>query len=105
MNTCAVPGIGGAGNDNIWGDLTTTNVWRDWSVERQVEENEGSIRYKPIISQVAAAYPAGGDDIIFGGAGDDFIDGGADNDVAFGFEGDDQILGGAGNDSVWRIAA
>ena len=62
---------------------------------RQVEENEGSIRYKPIISQVAAAYPAGGD-IIFGGA---------DSDVAFGFEGDDLILGDNGNDNVWRLAA
>lgn len=101
--------VGGAGNDNLFGDLTTTNIWRDWSVVRQVSENEGNTRYKPVFAQANVTTAAGGNDLMFGGSGDDwlfggggddFIDGGTDNDVAFGLEGDDQILGGAGNDNL-----
>ncbi|HNB68211.1 calcium-binding protein [Accumulibacter sp.] len=98
--------IGGAGNDDLFGDLTTTMFWRDWSIVREIVDAEVYVHHFLKIEFTTAA---GGNDLMFGGAGDDwfngdggddFIDGGADNDVAFGSEGDDQILGSAGNDTL-----
>ena len=48
----------------------------------------------------------GGNDVIYGGSGRDFIRSGAvlganDDDVVYGGEGSDMIYGGAGNDELW----
>ncbi|GAB3269707.1 calcium-binding protein [Parahaliea aestuarii] len=40
----------------------------------------------------------GGDDLLFGGAGDDVLNGGAGNDLLFASEGADSLTGGAGRD-------
>lgn len=99
--------LGGAGNDNLWGDGTTPFAYRDWSVARRIEERHGVTYYQSEFTRAGIETTAGGDDLIFGGAGDDwlfgdggddFIDGGADNDVIFGQQGDDQLLGSAGHD-------
>ncbi|MEF8761012.1 MAG: calcium-binding protein [Candidatus Accumulibacter sp. UW25] len=102
--------LGGAGNDNLWGDLETGHVQRGWTLERQVRERGGVTWYTSVFENVTlSTVAAGGDDLIFGGSGDDwlmgdggddFIDGGADNDVVFGGQGDDQVLGSAGNDAL-----
>jgi len=39
-----------------------------------------------------------GDDVVFGGAGDDELHGGKDDDLLFGQSGDDFLIGGRGND-------
>ena len=50
--------------------LFTTNIWRDWSVVRQVEGNEGSTRYKPVFAQTNITTAAGGNDLMFGVSND-----------------------------------
>lgn len=42
-----------------------------------------------------------GDDVIYGGDGDDIIDGGLGDDVIYGGDGNDLIFGGEGNDELW----
>lgn len=42
-----------------------------------------------------------GDDTVFGGAGDDFVNGAQDNDTAYGGGGEDWIRTGIGNDELW----
>ena len=43
----------------------------------------------------------GGDDVILGGDGNDWIKGGPGNDVIYGRHGDDRIRGGPGNDTIY----
>ena len=43
----------------------------------------------------------GGDDVILGGDGTDWIKGGPGNDVIYGRHGDDRIRGGPGNDTIY----
>jgi Ca2+-binding RTX toxin-like protein len=42
-----------------------------------------------------------GNDLIWGGSGDDLLVGGAGNDLIWGGEGSDVLLGGGGNDMLW----
>ena len=42
-----------------------------------------------------------GKDVLYGGDGDDTIDGGANNDKIYGQDGDDSLIGGAGADTLW----
>jgi len=64
--------IGGAGNDNIDGDLETISVGRDWVATRSVGNNTYSTSY----SHAAIIDPGeGGNDVIYSGGGDDWIDG------------------------------
>ncbi len=46
------------------------------------------------------AYGRGGDDTMWGGLGDDMLDGGDGVDIIYGDTGDDTIYGGAGNDTI-----
>jgi Ca2+-binding RTX toxin-like protein len=52
-------------------------------------------------SRSAQAGEAGGDDIIYGGAGNDRIGGKSGDDMLFGEEGNDQIWGDGGDDLLW----
>ena len=47
------------------------------------------------------AFGNGGQDRIFGGEGDDYIDGGSSADTLYGEEGDDTVEGGSGNDRLF----
>jgi Ca2+-binding RTX toxin-like protein len=67
---------GGAGNDNIFGDLNAS----------------------PTTTPVATGVP--GADLIFGGGGHDSIDGNDGNDVLHGGADDDTVVGGSGIDTM-----
>jgi VCBS repeat-containing protein len=100
--------LGGAGNDDINGDLQTNGVVMGWSTTRAVIQSDGGTLYSTTYNGVDFDPPtAGGNDVIYGGGGDDwvsasygndYIDGGVGDDVVFGQSGHDDILGGAGAD-------
>ena len=67
---------GGAGNDNLWGHMATSQAYRDRAVERKVEtKDNGVTKYKSVFTQASYTEAAGADDILFGGAGDDWLTG------------------------------
>lgn len=105
--------IGGSGDDNIGGDLGTGRVLRSWAPQRttsELQDSAGTYQDYSLVFQnalVAATDGAGGDDLVWAGAGadwvfagegDDYVDGGSGADVIFGQAGDDQLVGGSGND-------
>ncbi len=101
--------IGGAGDDSLRGDDNRYTVSPGWSVTRQVGGSEVSgLSYRLLFTgTITVADGPGGNDVLyggsgndwaFGGRGDDFIDGGSGNDVLFGDEGADVVIGGTGND-------
>ncbi len=99
--------VGGAGNDDIWGDREQA-AGIGWSVQRQITGQIRTSNYTGVTTLtdglVGAAdviYGGAGEDWVSGEAGDDFIDGGADNDALFGMGGSDILIGGAGND--WLV--
>jgi len=62
-------------------------------VVRVIRGTEGDDRFSPWV--------ASGNDRIYGGAGNDDLDGGAGNDTLIGGAGDDGLDGGAGNDTLY----
>ena len=103
--------LGGAGDDDLAGDRDVTatgnDTARDWSVTRTITTDGGITRYRQTYLGFAASGEAaqGGADVIYGGAGNDWLlggggedllDGGADNDVLFGEAGHDVLDGGSG---------
>lgn len=99
--------VGGAGDDYIGGD----NVgWADrgWAVSRTSSQTNGNITYTTTPDKGAIFTPvSGSEDIVYGGAGADWIngnagndalDGGTDNDVVWGNLGNDVLYGGLGDD-------
>jgi Ca2+-binding RTX toxin-like protein len=102
--------IGGAGDDYLQGDASG-QAQRDWSLTRTLETHEdGHITYHPNITGGGVSSSTSGDaDVIYGGAGidwingsggNDLIDGGADDDVIWGGEDNDVLLGGTGDDTL-----
>ncbi len=102
--------LGGGGDDHLAGDDSGHEVpqylrWLAYQVAHDVTTDANgnrlySYRYSTVND---VARQAGGDDALYGGAGndwlfgqggDDYLDGGTGNDVAFGDEGDDVIVGG-----------
>lgn len=102
--------LGGGGDDHLAGDDSGHEVpqylrWLAYQVAHDVTTDAAgnrlySYRYSTVND---VARQAGGDDALYGGAGndwlfgqggDDYLDGGTGNDVAFGDEGDDVIVGG-----------
>lgn len=55
----------------------------------------------PSLSINATILGGAGNDILFGGGGNDNIDGGIGNDLIFGMAGNDTLLGGDGNDNLY----
>ncbi len=106
--------MGLGGDDVIEGDASVNVVDRNWGVIRdETLENNAHIysRSYSFTSTVDTIVPdmSGDDDVIYGGAGNDwifaqggndFIDAGADHDVVFGGSGNDVILGQAGDDVI-----
>jgi Ca2+-binding RTX toxin-like protein len=106
--------IGGAGDDTIRGDGNASALL-NWSLVRSVV-NENGVNYYSVSTTnfltgdllVLSDADVGGDaDVIYGGAGedwifgfdgDDIINAGADNDVVFGGKGADTIQGEGGDD-------
>ncbi len=104
--------ITGAGDDDVDGDLETSIVSLGWSVTREVIDlGGGTTLYNRIYNGVGFLPPSpGGDDVVHGGAGadwlftdegNDWVDGGAGEDVVFGEAGADEIFGGGGNDKLF----
>ncbi len=99
--------IGGAGDDYIQGDASGY-AQRGWTLTREVIDQGDHTSYQPHLTDASVYSTASGEaDVIYGGAGNDWIngnggndivDGGADNDTLWGDGGDDVLLGGAGDD-------
>ncbi len=102
--------IAGAGDDEIHGDLVTSSVLLfTWSVTRSVIiDANGNASYFTQYGDVGFELPTtGSDDVIYGGAGadwvragigDDYADGGAGEDILFGHEDSDDLVGGSERD-------
>lgn len=101
--------MGLGGDDTIEGDANVVQADRSWSVTRTVTTVGGVTTYARDYSFYTANREAdiGDADVIYGGAGNDwllaggandFVDGGADDDVVFGGAGNDVILGQGGRD-------
>ncbi|MBI4989894.1 MAG: putative Ig domain-containing protein, partial [Rhodocyclales bacterium] len=106
--------LGGGGNDHLAGDEEGHLVpyylhsvsYHAWHYTNTLSNGATLYWYRYDAFNDVMIRP-GGDDALYGGAGedwllgqggDDYLDGGADADVVFGDEGDDTILGGAGDD-------
>lgn len=101
--------LGLGGDDTIEGDGNIVSANRTWSVTRTVTQEGDVTLYSRNYSFYTEAtgsdigdddviYGGAGNDWIFAGGGNDFVDGGADDDVVFGGAGNDIILGQGGND-------
>ncbi len=106
--------LGGAGDDDLVGDrdvIAAGNASaRDWTLTRSVTQEGDLTRYQHTYggsftgSNEAAEggadvlYGGAGNDWIFAGGGDDLLDGGADADILFGEAGHDVLDGGTGDD-------
>lgn len=105
--------MGLGGDDTIEGDIDFTSGNPAWNVTRHITTENNSIVYSRSynFSNTLDTVDAntGDDDVIYSGAGkdwvftqggDDFVDAGADDDVVFGEGGNDLILGQSGNDDL-----
>ncbi|MEN6374581.1 MAG: calcium-binding protein [Smithella sp.] len=105
--------IGGGGEDVIIGDDNYLGAVHDWSysitTETSGNTNIYGLTFTGIIGGLDDTGTIGNDDVIYGGTGNDYIDGvggddeiyGGDNDdILFGSAGNDVIEGGAGDDAI-----
>jgi Ca2+-binding RTX toxin-like protein len=99
---------GGGGDDIIYGDgdsfyipdnARSTDYW-NWSFIIQYDaENQSYMPQFSNINFLPGTYE-GGDDVIYGGSGNDYIDGGGGDDEIYGGTGNDTIFGGIGYDFI-----
>ncbi len=98
---------GGAGDDLLSGDVLVGTVNSSWNLTRTPDMatntyrwvlNQGSVSQSDSVGGDDMLYGGGGVDWVFGGAGNDLVDGGTGEDVLFGDAGNDVVLGGAGKD-------
>lgn len=87
--------VGGGGDDVILADYHVTAATRDWSVS--IDQNPYGANFTNLDYQEDTV---GGNDLIVGGGGNDFIYAGGGNDNIDGGSGDDIIYGEAGNDTI-----
>lgn len=97
--------VGGAGDDILDGDDDFTAMTFNWAVADK--SNPFDWRIGPMID-IRNVWPMNGDaDILYGGAGNDYLwgvqgadilYGEADNDTLVGCDGDDRLYGGSGDD-------
>jgi len=107
--------ICGAGDDDVDSDLETSVATFDWSIVRSVIQSGNTTIYFRTYNNVGfVPHVTGGDDVVYGGAGadwlftsdgNDWIDGGSGDDVVFGEAGSDEMFGGAGNDKLFGDSA
>ena len=105
--------IGGGGDDNLLGDHTgSASV--NWNISRSITTSNNVTTYTlTYINSTADNNLVGGADILYGGAGNDWLfgyrgkdmlDGGLGNDFMFGGEDSDILLGGDGDDELYGNA-
>ncbi|MDA8129849.1 MAG: hypothetical protein M0Z73_14285 [Betaproteobacteria bacterium] len=101
--------MGLGGDDTIEGDANVVSADRSWSVARTVTTTGDAVAYAcnynfytanldAAVGDADVIYGGAGNDWLLAGGGNDFVDGGLDNDVVFGGAGSDVILGQGGND-------
>lgn len=103
--------VGGAGNDNLSGDGATGEVAQSWDfkrVEVPFGKNSGDTSWHAVLTNASfSSAGEGGNDVLYGqgghdfmtaGPGDDLLDGGAGSDVMAGDQGNDTLRGGADGD-------
>lgn len=103
---------GGSGNDRLYGDDGNDHLYGD-SGEDSLWGNDGEDTLSTsTCSSCTGEFASGGNDddlvygsdaspdVLWGGPGDDDLEGGSGNDTIFGHAGDDYLLGGSGNDSL-----
>ena len=101
--------VGGAGDDTIYGDNSISAASHGWSLVRSVSTLSSGVIFNVAFTDATVSgdvaiggldviYGGAGDDWIFAGAGDDTVAGGIGNDVILGEGGSDALVGGDGND-------
>ncbi|MCS6920903.1 MAG: hypothetical protein NZM07_03110, partial [Elioraea sp.] len=105
--------VGGGGADNLVGDDSLLGATLDWVALRSESTDASGLRiYALTYADALAAAPGlaegdadvlyggAGEDWVFAGAGDDYLEGGAGDDVLFGEAGADIVIGGSGDDHL-----
>src|SRR5260221_2266141 len=99
--------VGGGGDDNLYGDGALDVATLDWTVTRTVLQGGAIFKVSLTNAEITGNDAAGGMDIIYGGAGDDwafggfgddYVEGGSGKDALFGEQGSDVLFGGSGDD-------
>jgi subtilisin-like proprotein convertase family protein len=89
---------GGAGNDTIEGG--DGNDWLMGNASSEVTPRKSSGNPTFNVSDADRLQGGDGNDAVFGGVGDDTLDGGSGNDWLVGGDGDDSVAGGDGADHL-----
>jgi len=91
--------VGGAGDDIIFGDYEIYDPHMSWSISIQLNGNEYIA-----VGQNVTLLPMEdeGDDLIYAGAGNDYVEGNNGDDEIYGGSGTDVIFGDGGNDRLMR---
>jgi len=91
--------VGGGGDDILFGDYEIYNPAINWSISIHLDENG----YTPVGENVTLlAMEDSGDDLIYAGAGNDYVEGNNGDDEIYGGSGTDVIFGDGGNDRLMR---
>jgi Ca2+-binding RTX toxin-like protein len=100
--------IGGAGHDYIFGDGTLETTSHAWTFGNQPQAYPmADDTYFPLYDGALGPVTGeedsseGGNDVIYGGSGGDFVLAGRGNDVVYGESGMDSLDGGAGSDILF----
>ena len=96
--------VGGGGEDVIIGDDNYLGAIHDWSYSITTatsgHTNIYALTFSGISSGLDDTGTIGNDDVIYGGTGNDYIDGVGGDDEIYGGDNDDILLGSAGNDFI-----
>ncbi len=96
--------VGGGGEDVLIGDDNYLGAVHDWSysitTEISVNTNIYGLTFSGISGGLDDTGIIGDDDVIYGGTGNDYIDGVGGDDEIYGGDNDDILLGSAGNDFI-----
>jgi len=93
--------VGGGGDDIIAGDDSFVYADIDWSYTIQVDVQAGGTIYTPVPANAGwLAVSARGNDVIYAGAGNDFVSANGGDDEVYGGSGTDVLFGDGGNDFI-----
>ena len=93
--------IGGAGDDVLDGDDDYTAANASWSVTAASDGNIFDSKFYPIYNNNPTTGFVGGDDVLYGGAGNDRLNGLLGDDLLYGEDGNDIMAGGDGDDILF----
>jgi Ca2+-binding RTX toxin-like protein len=91
--------VGGAGDDWLNGDDDYTATSFDWTITNN--GNTFDRHHQPMTIGDGNDTAAGGSDVLYGGAGNDFLAGLRGNDVLYGEADDDTLAGDDGEDALF----